>query len=223
LYEPNPAYLYNYHEIGNSSFESETLLAYELGYRAQMTPALSGSVSAFYNYYDDLRSKSAVIVDTPTSLFNVYFQNALSATTYGFESSVDYQLLSGWRLHAGYDLLKEHLRIGFGGDLADGLGETADPQQQVFLRSSMDLPGRTELDAGARWIDTVYNNNGTSVGDVPSYFEMDARLAWQVTRHLELSIVGQNLLHEYHAEAGYPGATQEEIARSVYGKVVWQF
>jgi iron complex outermembrane receptor protein len=58
---------------------------------------------------------------------------------------------------------------------------------------------------------------------VPSYFELDVRLAWHPTKNLELSVVGQNLLHDRHPEYGYPDATREEIKRSVYGKVTWQF
>src|ERR1700692_837334 len=36
---------------GESSFISETVIAYEAGYRAQLGPKLSGSVSTFYNDY----------------------------------------------------------------------------------------------------------------------------------------------------------------------------
>ena len=223
LYQPGPNDLYLFHLVGNSSFESETVIAYELGYRAQINSKVSGSLSAFYNDYNDLRSESSAIVDTSTSLINVFYQNNLSATTYGFELSADYQALSWWRLHAGYDLLKEDITIGPGGDQNNGLNETADPENQVFLRSSMDLPYQTELDAAFRWIDTVHNNNGGTPGTVPSYAELDVRLGWHATKNLALSVVGQNLLHDQHPESGFPGPTQEQIVRSVYGKVSWQF
>ncbi|HWB60793.1 MAG TPA: TonB-dependent receptor, partial [Chthoniobacteraceae bacterium] len=212
LFEPNP--VYGTLLAGNDTFESETVIAYELGYRAQLTRSLSGSLSAFYNDYDHLRSLNLSSGGLP-----VMFENNLRGETYGFELSVDYQVMPRWRLHAGYDLLKEHLVVGPGGDLSNGHNETADPQQQVFLRSSLDLPWRFELDAGFRWIDTVHNNNGSVVGTVPSYAEMDARLAWHASRNVEISLVGENLLHEQHPEAGFPGPTQEWITRSVYGKV----
>jgi len=64
---------------------------------------------------------------------------------------------------------------------------------------------------------------GTTLGTVPSYFELDVRIGWHVTKNLEISIVGQNLLHDQHAEYGFPSPTREEIQRSVYGKVAWQF
>ena len=108
-------------------------------------------------------------------------------------------------------------------DINHALNETADPQQQFSIRSSMDLPENADLDADLRWVDTLHNNNGTTVGTVPSYFELDVRIGWHATKNLEFSIVGQNLLHDQHAEYGFPSPTREEIARSVYGKVAWQF
>jgi iron complex outermembrane receptor protein len=50
---------------------------------------------------------------------------------------------------------------------------------------------------------------------------MDARLAWHVGKHWEFSVVGQNLVHNRHLE--YGAAPEEEIARSVYGKIAFSF
>jgi iron complex outermembrane recepter protein len=224
LYEPNPGY--GTLLAGNSTFQSETVIAYELGYRAQLARYVSGSVSAFYNDYNNLRSYTY----TPGTLIPLYFANYLRGDTYGFELSADFQVLPQWRLDAGYDLLKETIYVSPGQPADDEplneqniLSTTADPQQQVFLRSSMDLPGRTELDANARWIDTVQNNNGSIAGNVPSYFELDLRAAWHVTKKIEVSAVGQNLLQAQHPEAGFPGPAQEQIVRSMYGEVSCRF
>ncbi|MDB6019021.1 MAG: TonB-dependent receptor [Pedosphaera sp.] len=210
---------------GMPSFVSETVIAYELGYRAQLSQKVSGSISAFYNDYDNIRSTSI----TPGGLFGVlplFFANNLQGETYGFELSADYQVLDGWRLHGGYDLLKEHIHVKSGQtDLNNGLNETADPQQQFSLRSSFDLPAHLELDTGLRWVDQLSLNNNGSPSIVPSYFELDARLAWHPTPRLEIAIVGQNLLHDHHQEYGTPNAlpVQEEIQRSVYAKVSWRW
>ena len=129
LSEPSPAY--GTFLTGNSNFESETLIAYELGYRAQISRTLSGSLSLFYNDYDNLRSLNV----TPTTTLPLYWGNNLEGDTWGFELSGDYQILNWWRLHGGYDLLKENIHVKPGQtDLDNGLGETADPENQVFLR-----------------------------------------------------------------------------------------
>jgi iron complex outermembrane recepter protein len=211
---------------GSSSFVSETLIAYELGYRAQLGQKVTTSISTFYNDYNNLRSTTT---NSTPDIYGLplpyYFQNNLKGETYGVELTADYQLFDWWRLHGGYNLLKENIYVESGQtDINDAHNETADPQQQFSLRSSMDLPRNIELDAALRWVDSLTINNGSTLGTVPSYFELDARLGWHITRNLEVSIVGQNLLHAYHAEYGFPGSPNtEEIARSVYAKVSYNW
>ncbi len=208
-------------EAGSSGFESETLIAYELGYRAQLGAKTSVSVSAFYNDYNNLRSLSP---GPPPFLLPFTFANNLKGDTYGFEISADYQIFNWWRLHGGYDFLQEDIYVKSGQvDLDNALDETADPRNQVFLRSSMDLPWRTELDVNWRWIDSVRNDNNGVAGTVPSYAEMDVRLGWHATKNLEISVVGQNLLQAQHPEAGFPGPAQEQIVRGVYGKIAYRW
>jgi len=205
---------------GSSNFVSETMIAFELGYRAQLGEKISTSISTFYNLYNDIRS--ANYSSSPATFnFPIVYANNLKGETYGAELTADYQVLDWWRLHGGYDLLKENIYVKPGqSDINDAHNEIADPEQQVFLGSSMDLPWHTELDVNARWIDSFGINNGATIAVVPDYFETDVRLAWHLTKHWEVSVVGQNLLHDRHQEYGYPGSSStEEIARSVYGKV----
>lgn len=214
---------------GSPDFVSETVLAYEVGYRAQIGPKLAASVSAFYNDYQHLRSTTA----TPTTAvyifpFPVFFQNNLEGDTHGLELSASYQVLEWWRLHAGYDLLQEHIHVKRGEvDATGAANETADPQQQVALRTSMDLPRGVTLDAALRWVDTLHINAGPTggavVGTVPSYFELDSGIAWHATKSLEVSLMGRNLLHARHPEYGFPSPTREQIGRSVFGRITWGY
>ncbi|HWS61729.1 MAG TPA: TonB-dependent receptor [Steroidobacteraceae bacterium] len=204
--------------VGESSFRSETLIAYELGYRARLGSKISASLSTFYNDYDNVRSLSY----TPVTIAPVFFANNLAGDTYGAELSMDYQIIDQWRLHGGYDLLKERIHVKSGQfDFNKALNETQDPQQQFSLRSSVDLLRNIELDGGLRWVDKLIANNGGVPATVPSYFELDVHLGWHPIPKLELAIVGQNLLHSHHPEYGLPIAipNREEIQRSVYGKI----
>jgi len=210
---------------GSTDFVSETLIAYELGYRAQIGSKTTASLSLFYNDYNNIRSTTSTTPATfPTFGFPLVFQNNLEGQTYGFESTANYQVFDWWRLHAGYDLLQEYIRIKPGQvDFNDALNETADPQQQWSVRSSMDLPHNVTLDSALRWVDTLHNNNGPTPGTVPSYYELDVSLGWRPSPGFELSIVGQNLLHSRHTEYGFPSTTREEITRSVFVKASWQY
>jgi iron complex outermembrane recepter protein len=214
---------------GTDDFDSEKVIAYELGYRAELSSKVSLSASAFYNDYSELRSTAY----TPLSTYYIFpypvlFQNNLEGDTYGLELTANYQLLPWWRLHAGYDLLMENIHAvpGFV-DATGALNETADPKNQATLRSSMDLPRAFQLDAALRWVDSLTIDNGPTsgavAGTVPSYFELNARIAWHPTKRLELSVVGENLLHAHHPEYGFPSPTREEIVRSVFGKAVWRY
>ncbi len=204
---------------GDSDFLSETLVAYELGYRAQLTGEWAASLSTFFNNYDDLRSLSP----TPGGLLGylpITIANGLAGQTGGAELTTDYQVLEGWRLHAGYDLLLENIWVKPGQtDIDNGLEDTTDPKNQVFLRSSMDLPGNLEFDPAFRWVDAIYGSGNANAPTVPAYAELDARLGWRPVKGLELSVTGQNLLQPYHIEYG----SGEEIARSVYGKISCEF
>ncbi|HTT08653.1 MAG TPA: TonB-dependent receptor [Gammaproteobacteria bacterium] len=207
--------------IGGADFASETVIAYELGYRAQLGSKVNASVSGFYNDYDNIRSTSL----TPVTVFPLFFENNLKGDTYGFEFSGTYQALDWWRLRVGYNLLKEDIFVRRGRtDFNNAFNETADPQQQFSLRSSMDLPYSTELDVGLRWVDELPTNNSGIIVTVPDYVEMDARLGWRLTKNIELSIVGQNLLHDHHQEyiISSPNPS-EDIQRAVLGKVSLRF
>ena len=205
---------------GADDYRSEDVIAYEVGYRAELTSSLTGAISTFYNYYTHVRSTSV----TPVTFLPLYFQNNVEGHTYGLELSANYQVLSWWRLHAGYDPIKEDLHVKPGQfDFNAALNEIADPHQRFLLLSSMDLPNSVELDGTLRWIDKRDINTGSKIGTVPSYTELDLRVGWHATEKLELSLVGQNLLQNRHAEYGYPGPTQVQIERTVFGKIAWHF
>jgi iron complex outermembrane receptor protein len=210
---------------GGQDFESESVTAYQLGYRGQVGPRLSASVSTFYNRYDDIRSTSPS--DNPTFPglpFPFVFRNDVEGDTYGVELASDYQPIDRLRLHAGYTFLREHLRVKTGKvDINAARNETADPEQQLSVRAAIDLGSRIELNASLRWVDTLHLNRGTVIGTVPSYVDLDLRLGWHVTPELELSVASLNLLHDRHPEYGFPSPSRVEIERSVFGWLAWHY
>lgn len=205
---------------GGGDFDSETVIAYEAGYRAHLGRRLIGSLSLFYNDYDDIRS----LRPTPVTILPLVFANDLQGETHGLELAFNYDLLKWWRLNGGYTLLRTHLHVRPGGtDLNNTLNETSDPKNQIALGSSMDLPHGIEFDTHLRWVDTLENNNNGTVGTVPSYLDLTARIGIHLSDRVELSVVGENLLDDRHPEFGTPGLSRVEIRRSVFGKVAWHY
>jgi iron complex outermembrane receptor protein len=200
---------------GSSAFKSESLLAYELGYRVQPRTGLVVDLAAFYNVYDDLRSYEPA---APPAVFPYHFANKLKGDTWGLEGRVSWQAAPWWRLHAEYAWFDKDLSFDPGSyDPTGGTAEGNDPRNRAVLRSQVDLPGRCEFDGTLRYVSRL------PAPVVPAYTELDLRLGWQASDRLELSLVGQNLLHASHPEFGPPTPLREEIQRGAYGKVTWRF
>lgn len=215
--QPAPPYLVVL--AGGKGFRSETVVAYELGYRGTIGTSTALSLSTFYNDYDHIRSTSM----TPMTILPFFFENNLEGETYGFELNANYYVTHSWRIQGGYNLLKADMRIKPGkSDFNNALNENADPQQQVFLGSTIEMTQNLDLGANLRWVDQLHNNNGPTPGIVPSYFELDLRLGWSPNDNFEISVTGQNLLHDHHPEYAFPSPAREEIQRGFYGKVAWR-
>ena len=185
---------------GGPGFHSEEELAYELGYRVQHE-ALAVSLASFYNHYHGLRSLERT---NPPAAFPVVIGNGQEGESYGAELTADYRVTDRWRLRAGYTELRIHVwPNSTSTDTSRGNSENHTPSHQFSLQSSADLPAHLHLDGGFRYVSEIANQQ------VPGYAELDTRLTWQPTANLDLSVVGQNLLHRRHVEFGTPAARRE--------------
>ncbi|SKB03118.1 iron complex outermembrane recepter protein [Prosthecobacter debontii] len=199
--------------VGNRRFESEVLIAYELGYRARLRPNLTTDLALFYHDYSDLRSQERIgATATPTE-----FGNGFAGETYGAELDIQWQPSRWWQIGAGYTWMQKFLRPEAGSsDRTGATIEGNDPDHILVLRSSFDLPWDLELDATFRYVDQLPQPA------TPAYTTLDLRLAWLPREDLEIAIVGRDLLDEAHPE--YRGRTvSREIGRSVYLMVTWSF
>ncbi|HEY0512604.1 MAG TPA: TonB-dependent receptor [Thermoanaerobaculia bacterium] len=200
---------------GSSDFLSEELLAYEVGYRVQPRTGMVFDISTYYNVYDHLRSYEPAAAP---AVFPYSFRNRLSADTWGFEARASLQAASWWRLHAAYAFLDKILSLDPASyDPTGGKLEGNDPRSRFLVRSQMDLPAGLELDGTLRYMGRLPSPV------VPAYTELDLRLGWQAAAGLDLSLVGQNLLHARHPEFGADSPLREEVQRSLFGKVTWRF
>jgi iron complex outermembrane recepter protein len=213
--------------LGEDDFKAEELLAYELGYRWQPLHVLGLDLAVFHNRYEGLASLEfgTPTLDPQSGVVTVPVvnRNLTDARSQGAELLATFRARDNWRLIGSYSYIFLDLQP-HGQDLNRGvLLEGATPRHQLSLRSLLDLPGRWQLDAQFRYSSELEQLPGT-VADpgIDAYSELDLRLAWQASEQLELSLIGQNLLHDQHLEFGTP-ATRGEIERSVYGKAAWRF
>jgi iron complex outermembrane recepter protein len=213
--------------LGNREFDSERLLAYEAGYRWQALRTVSVDTAIFHNRYEGLTSLElgAPFLDPGSgrTIIPLQNQNLTDGRTRGAEALVTYAPIASLRLTASYS----HVDLSLdprGADLNRGrFLEGSTPRHQFGLRSYLDLPARFQFDVMFRHLSAIRQIPQIVTGEgLDGYAELDLRLAWDGWRRVEISLVGQNLLHDHHAEFGEPAA-RGEIQRGVYGKVAWGF
>jgi iron complex outermembrane receptor protein len=198
----------------SDEFESEKVIAVEGGYRVQPHARVSIDAAVFTNRYNDLRSQEFRL--TPSPLF--VLDNLLNARTSGVEVASGVQVASFWRVRGSYAWLHKSVDFDEGStDPTAGIFEGNDPSHLASMRSYIDLPRGVAFDAVAR----IVGRRPTPV--VPTYTELDLRAGWRVNGALELSLVGQNLLHDVHQEQASPNAPAFAFRRSIFGRSVWRF
>lgn len=200
-------------------FQPETVVAYEIGYRAQPTDRSSVSVSTYYNVYDDLRSFELTNGGLP-----IVFANRMEGETYGVELWGSYQVADWWRLGGGANWLNKDLRYEPGSSRIVPTSIAGDdPTYQMSLRSTMRLGRSVSLDVDWRNIDDLPSPVS------PAYQELGARVRWAVNDTLEIVFTGSNLLHDHHPELGSAssnlqlGAIGVEAGRSFFVDTRWRF
>lgn len=206
--------------IRGGDFQPEKVVAYEAGYRTQPSANTSVSVSAFYNDYTDLRS----VEPSPGGQLPYMFANLMTGHTYGVEAWASYRPMNWWQLTAGANWLHEALRFQPGSARLGGVALAGnDPTYQVSLGSTMDLAQDWTLTLRLRRVAALPEPASSA------YTEADARVGWTVSRVVELSLSGSNLLHPHHLEFGTGttpiqlGAPGAETGRSVFLEVRCRF
>ncbi|MCU1239868.1 MAG: ligand-gated TonB-dependent outer rane channel [Candidatus Acidoferrum typicum] len=212
--------------FGSHQFQSEDLLAYELGYRVQVTSSLSADIATFYNRYSNLRTAEpgAPFIEgspAPTDIVIPFVaSNKMSGGTYGAELFADWRVAPKWRLVGSYSYLQMNIQKN-----SDSLDPTPDnpngssPRHQWYLRSSIDLPKHFEHDTTLRFVDHLPSLS------IPSYYSLDAHLGWRPVPRVEFSIGGQNLLDNQHLEfiPDFINTAPTVVKRTVYGSMTFKF
>lgn len=214
---------------GSSHFNSEKLLAYELGYRHAITPKASIDIAAFYNDYTQLRDLS---LDSRLITFHsgipsyfilpVGLNNKASGHTQGVEVSIDWQPHEKWRLQGNYSFLSMHIHSQSPArslDPTTGSADKVTPQHNMSLRSHYDLSEKLQFNLWLRYVSNI------SFYNIPDYITMDAKVIFKPNKNTELFIVGQNLFQEKHREfsSDFIPSLATYIPQGIYAGAQWRF
>ena len=205
--------------LGDEGFTSERVWSFEAGYRLQPIDRLSLDLALFSNRHQDLLSLESgpPFVEQGRQIVPLRIANGGRGRTSGLELGSRLQASSRWWLSGTYAYLDMDLAAEPGStDTSQAATEGASPRHRIRIQSSWSLPGQVDLDLIFRWIDELPAQN------VTSFASADARVGWHVSPRLELAVVGQNLLHDHHAEFGSSGGAVE-VERGVYGEARWRW
>jgi iron complex outermembrane recepter protein len=201
---------------GSPSFDNESEIAYEAGYRVQISERMLVDVAAFHNRYRNLLSleRGAPFAEGSRTIVPFVIANGLRAEVSGIEVWSSVRLSSRWGLRPSYSFLNMDVTPKPGSsDTTSAAAEDASPRHRVSLRSSLNLPGGFTLDGWYRWLSRLPSQK------VPAFSTLDARVGWRPGERWGFAVVGQSLLQAHHPEWG--GGI--EVQRSVYGEATCHF
>jgi iron complex outermembrane receptor protein len=176
-----------------TGFKAEKLIAVEAGYRGQPLPFATLSTTAFYNWYDDIRTTEL----SPGGTLPIQLSNGILGRSWGFEGWSSVQLATNWRLSVGGTRLWKDFRVRSGRtDLAALAAIGDDPKWQLKVGSQVDLGKGVQLTLNGRWVGAV-----ETAPQIGSYVEAGGKLGWAVTDTVDLFLAGRNLLNKTHVES----------------------
>ena len=209
--------------LGNPQITAESLIAYEIGYRAQPEDFFSWDAAAYYNDYDDLigLTNQDPFFSNGTLFFPSEFANNLRARGLGFELTSTVEMTDAWRVTGAYTFTQ-----------VDAWARTK-PWRSRCRLPPLAIRFTSALRGTSRGTSTSISPAATSIRSatlrrIPitsAYVTMDLRLGWRPWKNTEFAVVGQNLLDRHHYEfdnLAQAGSVATEVPRGVYGSVTWR-
>jgi iron complex outermembrane receptor protein len=195
----------------NDTFEAEVAKVVELGYRAQLSPTASFSLTAFHHRYPNLRT-----LEFTPDMQGVTTANGFEGRVTGLEGWATWRVMPWWRLDAGFTTMSERIGLRSGYSDLGGVGQISnDPRHTAQLRSAWDVGPAWEIDVAVRNVGRIPNY------EVPAYTVVDARLGWRVRPGLDVSLAVQNAFDRDYSEIG-PAGFRTRFERSWYLLVRWR-
>lgn len=191
---------------GNPSWPigPEKMESYEIGYRSQLGSGFNFNLAAYRQRYSDRVSGSVGPLDPSTlPVYGFVAQyaapcNCSGGWIEGLELAADWLVVPNWRMQLSYTWNRIDLdRADNPAAAQDNLvTERATPRHYGSLRSQWNVSAQDQFDvwlrgsAGFERINAPYSDTVR----VPGYLTLDLRYARRVSKMLEISLSGRNLI-----------------------------
>lgn len=209
--------------VPSPDFDSEHLLAKEIGMRFNPSPSLWIDATAYANEYDDLilagfQQTQWTNTNPPMLQLPVLKYNGGTVKTTGTELVVDWQPMAQIKTQACYTYLYRY------DDISEGINISSDqlnfyfPKNMFGIRLLTNPAPWCDMDVWARYIGRLPNT------PADAYTTLDARLAVRPIAGVEVALVGNNLFMQETTQF-VPEINTYEVRtpRSYHCTLSWEF
>jgi len=170
-----------YTVIAPSSLGTEKMLAYEAGYRRDISPDLRLDLSMYVNEYDHLTRLEFDHVNRTAT-----FANTLRGTAFGMEALADWRTAQWLSLRPSLSLINQRIHGKDAPPRGDSMPERG-TQGELKLQALTTPWNGVGFDLLA-----AYTDNPTDPL-VDGFFSLDAHASWRCTDTLLFEVIGRNL------------------------------
>ena len=224
--------------VNESIVDEESLISYEVGYKADLSDTLSLNAAAYYYQYEDMQVEVDILNDA--GLATSVLTNAPEVDIYGLELEGNWAASDKLSFLVSYSYNKSEIMdnylVGdnktfptFGSDEplirnVKGNRLNRSPENKLAIGAYFVQP----FDTGTLVASTTYAHVdkqyvsifNDDVESIPSYQKIDFRLSWKDNAEkYEVALYGQNLTDEVSYANGYGVGTQQVGSRA-FGRTV---
>lgn len=207
----------------NPDFQSEELVAYELGLVSMPHPRVMATIALFRNQHDKVMTAElgTTFIESDSAgtrtIVPVSFGNGLRGHSYGLEATADIRIADRWDARINYSGLRVHLTPIPGSlDITqEARGERGSPRHQVQLTSTVALPRGITVSGFFRYVSAL------PAWGVDAYGTSTVRVEWAPSARISVFAVGQNLHAARHAEFSDGANGTFEIQRAAFIGIRW--
>jgi iron complex outermembrane receptor protein len=210
--------------VGNPNLPGEVVIAYEAGYRQQLSKRISVDIAGFFNHYTNLiqsvnEAPYVSYSPVPEIVVPDTYEGTGHADTHGIELSASWAPRNKWRLRGSYAWEVASLQSPVSPALSEPPGSTwATPEHVASVRSYWDVTRHWDIDA------SVYVASSIVGQPIPGYARVDFRVARKFGEGGEFSVGAQNLLDSSHTEFRSDDyIVASYMRRNIFARVIWRF
>jgi len=215
--------------IPNPDLEEDDMVAYELGYRTDVTSHLSVDLATFYNRYYSVVTFSEAFNTLPSPVGGQIIDELVQYNTdggsiYGVELSAKWEITDSLKASLAYSYQDYDQTMLRSSDAFVG----APPPHNLFnTRLSFDPAPQIQLNTGFYFTDkTFLPAAASSVGSTvtPEYVRWDLGATWKPSSNWEVSVWGQDLEGAHQETLVVTGAsTATNVVPRVFGQITARY